>query len=344
MSSVGVPPAGEAPSRRPLRIAVVGVGGVGAYFGGKLAASGADITFIARGKTLEALRARGLRVDSILGDFTVRSAVVSTAGGEASRLTQRRDAAGPAGEDAGAPDAAFDIVLMCVKAWQVADATQDILPLLNSDTVIVPLENGMEAPETIAEIAGAEHAAGGLCGILAFIVEPGHIRHISVDPFVMFGELDNRPSERLRRLLDAFTRAGVKAEIPPDIQRSMWSKFLFIVPTSAVGAITRMPIGVWRSMPETRELAERAVREIIALAAARGVALADDAFERTMERYDALTPDATTSLQRDIVDGKPSELDAQLGAVVRMAAESGVDVPVCDVLYRCLLPQERAVR
>jgi 2-dehydropantoate 2-reductase len=124
----------------------------------------------------------------------------------------------------------------------------------------------------------------------------------------------------------------------------MWSKFLFIAPSSGIGAITRVPIGVWRSMPETRELAERAVREIIAVAAARGAALPDDAAERTMERYDGLPPDATTSLQRDMMGGKPSELDAQLGAVVRMAAESGVDVPVCDFIYRCLLPQERAVR
>jgi 2-dehydropantoate 2-reductase len=306
-----------------MRIAVVGAGGVGGYFGGRLAAAGEDVTFIAINATLEALRTRGLRVESALGDFVVEH-------------VKATDDAGSVG--------AVDVVLMCVKAWQVAEATRSILPLLGKDTAVVPLENGMEAPETIAAIAGREHATGGLCAILSFIVEPGHIRHISADPFVMFGELDNRRSERLERLLDAFTRAGVKAEIPPDIHRSMWSKFLFIVPTSGVGAVTRVPISGWRSIPETRELAERAVREIIVLAAARGASLPDDAFERTMERYDALTPDATTSLQRDIMAGNPSELDAQLGAVVRMAAESGVAVPVCDFLYRCLLPQERAVR
>jgi 2-dehydropantoate 2-reductase len=157
----------------------------------------------------------------------------------------------------------------------------------------------------------------------------------------MCGELDNRPSARLQRLVEAFTRAGVKAEIPPDIHRSMWSKFLFIVPTSGLGAVTRVPIGVWRSIPETRDLAEGALRELITLAAARGAVLPDDVFERTMERYDGMPAEATTSLQRDIMGGKPSELDAQLGAVVRMAADSGVDVPVCDFLYRCLLPQER---
>lgn len=302
-----------------MRIAVVGVGGVGGYFGGKLAAAGEDVAFIARGATRDALRTKGLRVDSTLGDFALDRVNVD-------------------------PTGTYDAILLAVKAWQIPEATRSVLPLLGPDTVIVPLENGLEAPAQIAAVAGAAHAAGGLCGIVSFIVEPGHIRHRSADPFVMFGELDNRPSERLQKLADAFTRAGVKAEIPPDILRSMWSKFLFIVPTSGLGAVTRTPIGVWRSMPETRELAERALRELIVLAQARGVALADDVFERTMERYDALDAGATTSLQRDIVDGKPSELDAQLGAVVRMAAESGVDVPVCDFLYRCLLPQERSVR
>jgi 2-dehydropantoate 2-reductase len=299
-----------------MRIAVVGAGGVGGYFGGRLAAAGEDVTFIVRGRPFETLR-----VESVKGDFVVERAKVTN------------DAATVGNVDA---------VLMCVKTWQVPEATASILPLIGDDTVVVPLENGMEAPEQIAAIVGREHAAGGLCGIIAFLVGPGHVRHVGAEPFVMFGELDNGRGERLERLCDAFIRAGVKAEIPPDIHRSMWSKFLFIVPTSGLGAITRVPIGVWRSMPETRELAERAVREIIALAAARGAALPEDAFERTMERYDAMPADATTSLQRDIMEGKPSELEAQLGAVVRMAAESGVDVPVCDFIYRCLLPQERA--
>jgi 2-dehydropantoate 2-reductase len=301
-----------------MRIAVVGAGGVGGYFGGRLAAAGQDVTFIVRDRPFETLR-----VESVKGDFIV----------ERPNVTNDATTVGN-----------VDAVLMCVKAWQVPEATKSIVPLIGDGTVVVPLENGMEAPEQIASIAGRKHAAGGLCGIIAFVVEPGHIRHIGAEPFVMFGELDNRPSERLQRLCDAFVRAGVNAEIPPDIHRSMWSKFLFIVPTSGLGAVTRVPIGVWRSMPETRELAERAVREIIALAAARGASLPDDAFERTMQRYDALTPDATTSLQRDIMDGKPSELDAQLGAVVRMAAEAGVEVPVCDFLYRCLLPQETHAR
>jgi 2-dehydropantoate 2-reductase len=301
-----------------MRIAVVGAGGVGGYFGGKLAAAGEDVTFIVKDGPFDALR-----VDSVKGDFVV----------EHPNVTNDPSTVGK-----------VDAVLMCVKAWQVSEATRSILPLLGDDTPVVPLENGMEAPDQIASVAGRAHAVGGLCGIIAFLVGPGHIRHTGAEPFIMCGELDNRRSARLERLCDALLRAGVKAEVPPDIHRSMWSKFLFIVPGSGMGAITRVPVSVWRAMPETRELAERVVREILAVAAARGAALPDDALERTMERLDGLPSDATTSLQRDMMDGKPSELDAQLGAVVRMAAESGVAVPVCNFLYRCLLPQERAVR
>jgi len=301
-----------------MRIAVVGAGGVGGYFGGKLAASGADVTFVVKGTPFDMLR-----VDSVKGDFVV----------EHPKVTNDPPTVGK-----------VDAVLMCVKAWQVPEATRNIIPLIGDDTVVVPLENGMEAPEQIAAVVGREHAAGGLCGIIAFLAGKGHIRHTGAEPFIMCGELDNGASARLERLCDALVRAGVKAEIPPDIHRSMWSKFLFIVPGSGIGAITRVPVNVWRSMSETRELAERTIREILAVAGARGAALPADALERTMERLDALPADATTSLQRDMMDGKPSELDAQLGAVVRMAAESSVDVPVCDFLYRCLLPQERSVR
>jgi len=191
---------------------------------------------------------------------------------------------------------------------------------------------------------GREHVAGGLCGIIAFAVEPGHIRHVASEPFVMFGELDNRVSDRTVALRDAFRTAGVKADIPPDIMHSMWTKFLFIVPMSAVGALTRVPVGEWRANAEARELAERSARELIAVAKKRKIDLGKDALERTMERYDNLAPESTSSLQRDVMDGKPSELEAQIGEVVRLARESGVAAPVSEFLYQSLLPQERKAR
>jgi 2-dehydropantoate 2-reductase len=306
-----------------MKIAVVGIGGVGGYFGGRLAKAGSDVVFIARGATLDALRARGLRVESISGDFTV------------DRVNATDDPA-----DVGAVDA----VLFAVKAWQIPEAAERAKPLVGPDTIVVPLENGMEAPEQLAAVFGPQHVLGGLCGIVAYIVEPGHIRHAGVDPFVMFGELDGRASERAERLRQEFTNAGVKADPPQDIGHAMWSKFLFITPMSGIGALTRVPIGVWRAMPEPRGLAARAMQEIIAVAAARGVTLGDDAVGRTLARYDGLPPEATSSLQRDVMEGKPSELDAQLGAVARMARASDVATPVCDFLLAMLLPQEARAR
>ncbi len=202
----------------------------------------------------------------------------------------------------------------------------------------------MEAPEQLVSVLGTSHVLGGLCGIVSFVVEPGHIRHIGVDPFVNFGELDNVRSERVERLRAAFQSAGVKAEVPIDIHRSMWSKFLFIAPFSGVGSLARVPVGVWRTVPETRAMIVRALEEVLAVANARGVTLADDAIAMTLARYDGLSPESTPSMQRDILDGKPSELDAQLGAVVRMGRAVGVPTPVCELMYGALLPQEMKAR
>jgi 2-dehydropantoate 2-reductase len=306
-----------------MRIAIFGTGGVGGYFGGRLAAAGEDVTFIARGPMLKALIERGLRVDSIKGDFTVGRV----------RATDHPSTVGH-----------VDVILACVKAWQVPEAAEAMQAMVGPGTIAIPLENGLEAPEQLAAALGREHAGGGLCGIVSFIAGPGHIRHTGVEPFVNFGELDNSPSERLTRLRDAFTHAGVQADIPPDIHRSMWTKFLFIAVLSGIGAAARVPVGLWRMVPETRALATGALQEIVAVAAARGVTLAPDAVARTLERFDSLPPDSTASMQRDVLDGKPSELDSQLGAAVRMGRTSGVPTPIFDALYAALLPGERFSR
>ena len=308
---------------RAVRIAVIGAGGVGGFFGGKLAHAGVDTTFVVRGATLEALRSRGLRVESKDGDFAVDRVQAS---------------ADPASIGV------VDAVLMTVKAWQIPEAAAKLAPMLGPETMVVPFENGIDAPDVLAPIVGRERVVGGLCGIVSFVVEPGHIRHVAAEPFVMFGELDNRPSDRIERLRATFAGAGVKADVPQDIQRSMWTKFLFIAPLSGIGALTRVPIGVWRVMPEVRAIVDQALREIIAIASARGIDLGDDAIQRTWDRYEGLAPESTSSLQRDVMDGKPSELDAQLGAAVRLAHESGVAAPVTEMIYHCLLPQERAAR
>ena len=306
-----------------MKIAVVGAGGVGGYFGGRLAQAGVDTTFIVRGATLDALRTRGLRVDSIKGDFVVEH-------------PKTTDDPRTVGE--------VDVILLAVKAWQIAEAAKTVRPMLGADTIVVPLENGIDAPNVLAPIVGSEHVVGGLCALVSFIVAPGHIRHAAAEPMVMFGELDNARTARVERLLEAFKQAQVNVEIPPDIHRSMWTKFLFIATMSGIGALTRVPIGVWRAMPEIRAIVTESLREVVALAKARGIDLGDDAIAKTWERYDALAPASTSSLQRDVMEGKPSELDAQLGAIVRLAAEADVPVTITSMVYHALLPQERLAR
>ena len=306
-----------------MRIAVVGAGGVGGYFGGKLAKAGVDTTFLVRGRTLDALRTRGLRVDSIAGDFVVAPV----------KATDDPSAIG-----------VVDAILMTVKAWQIPEAAAHLTPMIGPDTCVVPMENGIDAPDVLTDIVGRTHVLGGLCGIISFVIEPGHIRHTASEPFVMFGELDLRISARVERLREAFLSAGVKADVPPDIHHSMWTKFLFIATLSGIGALTRVPVGVWRAMPEIRAIADASLREVIALATARGIDLGKDALERTWQRYDTLAPESTASLQRDVMEGKPSELDAQLGAAVRLGRESGVAMPVTEMIYQFLLPQERVAR
>jgi 2-dehydropantoate 2-reductase len=299
-----------------MKIAVIGAGGVGGYFGGRLAQAGVDTTFIVRRKTWDVLR-----VDSINGDFVV----------ERPQVTDDPASVGP-----------VDAILVAVKAWQLPEL--NLAPMIGKDTVVVPLENGIDAPDVLSELVGRDHVAGGLCAIVSFLVEPGHVKHASFDPMVMLGELDHRRSERLERLREAFLRANVNAEIPPDIHHSMWTKFLFIATLSGIGALTRAPVGVWRNVPEVRELADTSLREVVALATARGVDLGHDPVAKTWERYDAMPPASTSSMQRDIMEGKPSELDAQLGAIVRLARENGVPVPVTSFVYNALLPQERVSR
>lgn len=307
-----------------MRIAVYGTGAVGGYFGGRLAEAGEDVTFIARGAQLDAIRRDGLRVTSVAGDFTVHPA----------RATDDPTTVG-----------VVDAVLVGVKAWQLADVAVAMRPLIGPDTVVVPLENGIEAPDELAQVIGRQHVLGGLCRIFAWVDAPGHITHAGIDPQVAFGELDGSRSARVERLRSAFERArGVRAEVPDDIGVAMWTKFLFIAGLGGVAALTRVPVGVLRRVPESRELLQRALREICDVAAARGVALPADSAERVLSYIDSLPADSTTSMQRDVVAGRPSELEAQVGAVVRLAQEAGVECPLHRVIHAALLPLELTAR
>ena len=306
-----------------MRIAIFGTGGVGGYFGGRLAQAGEEVTFIARGTHLHAIQTQGLRVDSVLGDFVIHP-------------VQATDDPRQVG--------VVDAVLVTVKAWQVPEVAEALRPLVGPATCIISLQNGVEAPEQLAAVLGAAPVAAGVCGLVSFIVAPGHIRHAAAEPFIKFGERDNRPSARLEKLRQAFVRAGVTVEIPADMQVALWMKFLAITPCSGLGALTRAPKGIWWHLPATRQMSEQAIHEVMAVAQARGVVLPADALQTTLALLESAPPEATFSMQRDIMAGRPSELDAQIGAVVRLGQSIGVATPLHGFIYGSLLPLELRAR
>jgi 2-dehydropantoate 2-reductase len=308
-----------------MRIAIFGSGGVGGYFGGRLAQAGHEVIFIARGQRLQAMREQGLQVESLNGDFMIRPV----------EATDQPATVGP-----------VEAVLVAVKAWQVSEAAEAMRPMVGPETFVVPLQNGVEAPAQLAAVLGREHVLGGLCRIVSFMVRPEQVRHVGADPpYLAFGELDNRASERAQRLYQAFRQAqGVEVEIPADIQAAMWGKFMQICAWSGIGAITRSPVGVWRSLPETRQMWQDALAEVFAVAQARQIGLTEAMVAQVTAYVDVLPANATASMQRDIMNGRPSELQAQNGAVVRLGREVGAPTPTHAFIYQALLPLELKAR
>jgi 2-dehydropantoate 2-reductase len=306
-----------------VRVAVFGAGAVGGYFGGRLAQGDHDVVFIARDLNLAALRRQGLRVQSVQGDFEIFPC----------QATDDPREVGP-----------VDFVLVGVKAWQVPAAAVAIRPLLGEQTAAVPLQNGVEAPHELAETLGEKHVLGGLCTIISLMAEPGVVRHVGGEPYIAFAELDNRPSERVGELRAAFERAGVRVEVPQDIEAALWSKFMLISSFAGVGAVTRSPVGVIRTVPETRAMLEKAMAEIGSVARARGVALSEGAERQAIAILDRLDPASTASMQRDLAEGRLSELQFLSGAVVRMARVAGLETPLHEFIYSALLPSDLAAR
>lgn len=306
-----------------MRIAIFGVGGVGGYFGWRLAQAGEDVTFVARGESLRVLSDVGLRMDTPDGNSVVQPVNVVGDPKESGQV---------------------DAVILGVKAWQVPEAAEAIRPLIGPDTFVVPLQNGMEAPSHLLRVLGPEHVVGGLCRIVAMIAGPGHIRHVGLEPYVAFGELNKQLSKRCRNLQEAFFKAGVNCEIPADINAAMWEKFFFIASYSGVAAVTRAPAGIIRSVPETRLMLETSMKEILDVARGHSIDLKGDIIVSTMAFLDSLATTSTASMQRDIMEGRPSELSEQVGAVMRLGQGVGVATPLNSAIYWSLLPQELRAR
>ena len=306
-----------------MRIAIFGAGGIGGYLGGRLSQAGEEVVLIARGEHLQAIKEHGLKVDSIKGGFVATPALA----------TDNPTEAGP-----------VDAVILGVKAWQVLDAAKAMRPMIGPETFVVPMQNGVEATAQLASVLGEKSVVVGLGGLVSYIVGPGHILHAGGEPYVSFGESDNSTSERTQNLLEAFKNAGVTANIPANIQAALWAKLALMAVNSGIGAITRVPTGQWRSVAGSWKMAQQVAQEVLAVAAGKGIVMPSDSLASTVARLEASAPNSTSSMQRDLMEGRFSELEVQTGAVVRLGLEAGVPTPVNTFIYDSLLPQEMNAR
>lgn len=301
-----------------MRIAVVGAGGVGGYFGGRLAAAGEEVTFIARGAHLQAIRERGLKIESkAAGD-------VSLPPGAA---TDYPASVGP-----------VDAVLFCVKLYDVDAAAKASLPLIGPDTVVVSLQNGVDAEARMAAILGPEHVAGGVAEIGANISEPGTILHKSPFARMVFGALEGQPDPRLERLCEACKAAGIDASVSDDIEAALWLKFVMLASFAAVTCLLRRPAEAIRDDGDIRATYIAALREVEAVARAKGVKLPDGVVERTTGFLDGMPDGMKSSMLVDLEQGRRLELEHLSGAVVRFARELDIPVPVHQTAYAALKP------
>jgi 2-dehydropantoate 2-reductase len=306
-----------------MRVVMVGSGAVGSYFGAKLLQAGNDVVFVARGRQLDALRTNGLRLREV--DQETRLAPVDA--------TNNLDAIGPA-----------DAVLISVKTWQMAEIAAQLSALRGAHTRFLTLENGVEAPHEVADTVGAAQTLGGLVRGFFELDAPGIVRHVGVRPTIIFGQIDGPRSSEAEELYRAFIQAGIYSELLDNIEAALWEKFMLVTALGSVGADTGLTIGAMRSDAATRALLEQAMTEIEAVARACGILLSTDVVERTL-RFVATFPDeATTSMQRDLLNGAPSELEAQTGAVVRLGRAAGIPTPLHQAIYDRLIVRENAAR
>jgi 2-dehydropantoate 2-reductase len=303
-----------------MKIGVVGAGGVGGYFGARLALAGAEVGLVARGEHLAAIRERGLQVRRDEGDFTVRVAA-----------SDDPEEIGPC-----------DAVLFCVKSYDTDAAAALLEPLLKPETGVISLQNGVDNEEKIAARIGPGRVLGGVSFILAHIAEPGVIEQTGTVLRTVLGELDGSRSERAERLLAEFRSAEIDSDLAEDIQAVLWDKYAYLCALAGLTAATRLPIGELLRVPETRELFRRMIGEAAEVARAEGVVLADDIVDQKTAFSEQLEPDSFSSLHHDLVTGHRLELDALHGELTRRAARHGISVPISEMIYALLRPWELA--
>ena len=299
-----------------MRIAVMGTGGLGGFFAGVLARAGYDVFCIARGEHLLAIREHGLTVRSPrAGDFTVRVEATD----------DPRDT-GP-----------VDLVLFCVKTYDLEPAARLVRPLVDAQTVVIPVQNGLDAAEQLGAILGREHVLGGVSYVGGSIEAPGVVREGGAGA-LLFGEPAGGTSPRVERLLEVFQQAGLPAELRSDIGLAVWQKFLMICAVSGLAALTRLPFGPIRDCPETAALLRGLLDETEAVARAQRVPLPIDAVESALTAIRAVEPSRRSSMYTDLMAGRRLELEALNGALVRLGRDRGIPTPLNFAIYAALQP------
>jgi 2-dehydropantoate 2-reductase len=298
-----------------MRIAVIGAGGIGGIYGAALAQSGADVTFVARGAHLAAMREKGLRIEGDRGETHIQPAQATA------------DIAGIG---------LVDYVLLCVKLWDVESAGEQIRPIVGPQTSVIPLQNGVDAADRLIPILGREAVMGGSAFVTGSIVAPGVIRQTGTYHRMTFGELDGGVSARGECLRDLCAAAGLDGVLSPDIRVPLWEKFVVVVPLSGLNALTRVPLGKYRDDPDLFALLEASLRETVAVGLAEGVRLAPDTPDKSISMIRAMPPYHMTSMGNDLLCGNRLELPWFAGKVVALGRVHGIPTPVNGLIYAAL--------
>ena len=306
-----------------MKVLIYGIGGVGGYFGGRLAKAGNEVTMIARGKHLQAIKENGLEVESINGDFRVFPKLATSDVAEAQTP---------------------ELVILGVKSWQIEDAARELKSVIGKNTMVLPLQNGANNVEKLLRVLPEKNVLGGLCHIISFVEAPGKIKHPSFEPQITFGKLNNEKTERILRVKELFDEAGINNTIPEDIKLEIWKKFLYITTVSGIGGLTRVPVDKIRESEYLYDLMQKTAEEIKAVANAKGIRLEKEHLKKAFQIVENQPEGTTASTQRDIMAGKPSELENFNGYIVKEGRKLNVETPVNRFIYECLLPMEREAR
>jgi len=305
-----------------MKIAIIGVGGVGGYFGGRLANAGNEVTFVARGRNYKALKELGLVVKSILGDFTVNNV------NAVEKISELKDP---------------ELIILAVKSWQVKEIAPELMNIVTGNTVILPLQNGVVAADELMDQINPENVICGLCRIISKMEAPGVISHFGIEPVICIGENDNSKTERVKKIVEVLKNAGINAQAAEDIHAELWKKFIMICVSALLG-VTRSTYGELRELPQTRKLIYDIISEVYTLSQKAGIKIEPGYVDKVMTLIDGFPYDSTSSLTRDVWEGNPSEIEYQNGYVSKLGEKLGVPTPTNTFVYHCILPMELRAR